>query len=99
DVVSTEIKQMGGTVEILSEQGAGTRFVVRLPFTVSVNRALMVQIGDDLYAIPLNNIQGIVRASSNELQGYYQMPPNERQYQYSGQDYRLEYLGVMLENG
>ena len=98
DVVSTEIKQMGGTVEILSEEGAGTRFVVRLPFTVSVNRALMVRIGDDLYAIPLNNIQGIVRASGNELQGYYQLPSQDRQYQYSGQDYRLEYLGVMLEN-
>jgi chemosensory pili system protein ChpA (sensor histidine kinase/response regulator) len=98
DVVSTEIKQMGGSVEIESEEGKGTRFVVRLPFTVSVNRALMVRLGDDLYAVPLNNIQGIVRASVNDLQEYYSKPRADRGYRYSNRDYRLEYLGVMLEN-
>ncbi|MCY0966369.1 hybrid sensor histidine kinase/response regulator [Parathalassolituus penaei] len=98
DVVSTEIKQMGGAVEIQSVEGQGTRFVVRLPFTVSVNRALMVRTGDDLYAVPLNNIQGIVRVSVNDLQEFYSRPRAERGYRYGGRDYRLEYLGVMLEN-
>ncbi|WP_221793816.1 Hpt domain-containing protein [Oceanobacter mangrovi] len=98
DVVSTEIKQMGGTVEIQSEQGQGTRFVVRLPFTVSVNRALMVRLGDDLYAVPLNNIRGIVRVSGKDLQELYELPAHERAYEYAGNKYPLEYLGVMLEN-
>lgn len=98
DVVSSEIKQMGGSVEIQSEAGVGTRFVVRLPFTVSVNRALMVRVGDDLYAVPLNNIQGIVRAPVNQLQSLYEKPLNERVFEYAGNDYRVEYLGVMLEN-
>ncbi|MCD8521819.1 MAG: Hpt domain-containing protein [Saccharospirillaceae bacterium] len=98
DVVSSEIKQMGGSVEIQSESGAGTRFVIRLPFTVSVNRALMVRVGDDLYAVPLNNIQGIVRAPVAQLQSLYEQPQAERKYHYAGTDYRIEYLGVMLEN-
>merc|ERR1712169_56928 len=61
--------QMGGSVAIQSETGVGTRFVIRLPFTVSVNRALMVRVGEDLYAVPLNNIQGIVRAQVDSLLG------------------------------
>lgn len=98
DVVSSEIKQMGGSVEIQSEAGAGTRFVIRLPFTVSVNRALMVRVGDDLYAVPLNNIQGIVRMPVAQLQSLYEQPQQERLYEYAGTDYRVEYLGHMLEN-
>ena len=98
DVVTSEIKQMGGSVAIQSEAGQGTEFTVRLPFTVSVNRALMVRVGDDLYAIPLNNIEGIVRASATELQTLYDIPSEERRYGYAGNDYRLEYLGNMLDN-
>ena len=99
DVVSSEIKQMGGTVEIRSERGVGTEFEVRLPFTVSVNRALMVRIGEDLYAVPLNNIQGIVRASVPELQSLYEQPESERVFNYAGRDYQLGYLGTMLDEG
>ncbi|UZK04567.1 Hpt domain-containing protein [Venatoribacter cucullus] len=98
DVVASEIKQMGGSVEIQSEAGVGTRFIVRLPFTVSVNRALMVKVGDDLYAVPLNNIQGIVRVPVNQMQALYEQPQAERKYHYASTDYRIEYLGVMLEN-
>ncbi|WP_320819666.1 Hpt domain-containing protein [Thalassolituus sp.] len=97
DVVSSEIKQMGGSVEIRSNPGIGTEFEVRLPFTVSVNRALMVRVGDDLYAVPLNNIQGIVRASVAELQSLYEQPVSERRFEYAGNDYRLDYLGAMLD--
>ena len=97
DVVSSEIKQMGGSVEIRSNPGVGTEFEVRLPFTVSVNRALMVRVGDDLYAVPLNNIQGIVRASVAELQSLYEQPVSERRFEYAGNDYRLDYLGAMLD--
>ena len=97
DVVSSEIKQMGGSVEIRSEAGEGSEFEIRLPFTVSVNRALMVRIGEDLYAVPLNNIQGIVRASVAELQSLYDQPEGERFFNYAGRDYQLGYLGAMLD--
>lgn len=96
DVVNSEIKQMGGTLFINSIPGQGTEFQVRLPFTVSVNRALMVKVGDDLYAVPLDSIQGIVRVPTNQLESLYQLPVADRSFEYGGADHRLEYLGSML---
>ena len=96
DVVHSEIKQLGGAMFIDSRWGHGTEFTVRLPFTVSVNRALMVQIGDDLYAIPLNSIEGIVRVSPFELEHYYQDP--QAHFEYAGEEYLVRYLGAMLDS-
>ncbi|NRB37785.1 MAG: Hpt domain-containing protein [Pseudomonadales bacterium] len=97
DVVHSEIKQMGGTLEINSEQGNGSEFIVRLPFTVSVNRALMVTLGNDTYALPLNTIEGIVRVSPYELEAYYQ--PDAPMFEYAGQSYNLRYMGSLLHRG
>lgn len=94
DVVNSEVKQLGGSMEISTRRGLGTRFVVRLPFTVSVNRALTVSVGTDMYAIPLNSIEGIVRISPFELEAYYQ--PDSPRFEYAGQPYDLRYLGTLL---
>lgn len=91
DVVSSEIRQMGGVLTIRSEVNQGTAFEIRLPFTVSVNRALMVRVGEDQFAIPLVQIEGIVRVSPYELETYYQ--PNAPAFEYAGESYRLDYLG------
>ena len=96
DVVSSEIKQLGGVIEIDSFQGVGTTFTVRLPFTMSVNHALMVQIGEEVYAIPLANIEGIVRVSPFELEEYYSNP--ESTFEYAGIDYSMYYLGHILDH-
>ncbi len=98
DVVASEIKQLGGSLDIDSALGRGTTFTVRLPFTVSVNRALMVSTGgEDFYAIPLNTIEGIVRVSTYELEEYYK-PDAPPMYEYAGQQYRLQYLGSLLNS-
>lgn len=96
DVVHSEIKQLGGSVRIHSAPDAGSQFTIRLPFTVSVNRALMVRVGEDLYAIPLNNIEGIVRVSPYELEAYYQ--PDAPRFEYAGQTYNMRYLGRYVHN-
>jgi chemosensory pili system protein ChpA (sensor histidine kinase/response regulator) len=96
DVVNSEIKQVGGTVVINSQTGVGTEFIVRLPFTVSVNRALMTKVGDALFAIPLNSIEGIVRVSTDNLRELYKQ---ERPvYHYAGREYHLESLGRLLRD-
>lgn len=91
DVVSSEIKQMGGSVSIDSKKGQGTRFIIRLPFTLAMNRALMIRVGEDIYAIPLNQIEGIVRISPYELESYFgdDSPP----FMYARQSYELDYAG------
>lgn len=97
DVVAAEIKQLGGSMMIDSKAGVGTQFVVRLPFTVSVNRALMVQLGNESYAIPLNTIEGIVRVSPFELEHYY--THEEARFEYAGENYQVKYLGTMVTPG
>lgn len=94
DVVDTEIKQLGGTLTINSRTGVGSEFIVRLPFTVSINRALMVVVKEETYAVPLNTIEGIVRVSPYELEAYY--APDAPMFEYAGQPYRLFYLGKLL---
>jgi len=95
DVVNSEIKAMGGSMAIHSAVGKGSEFIVRLPFTVSVNRALMVRIGEDMYAIPLTSIEGIVRVSPFELESYYDDP--EARFEYAGRNYQVRYLGNLLQ--
>ncbi|WP_416311011.1 Hpt domain-containing protein [Pseudomonas sp. W03] len=103
DVAASEVKQLGGSISIHSTLGEGTHFNIRLPFTVSVNRALMVLSGEDLYALPLNTIEGIVRVSPYELEALYEQAAAEGsaapRFEYAGQDYELKYLGDLLNNG
>ncbi|PVZ72161.1 Hpt domain-containing protein [Pelagibaculum spongiae] len=95
DVVNSEIKQLGGNLEISSEAGKGTIFTIRLPFTVSVNRALMVKSGEEIFAVPLNQIQGVLRASPWELEALYQ--EQDPKLEYAGREYQLHYLGAMID--
>ncbi|GAB7528081.1 Hpt domain-containing protein [Pseudomonas sp. 3A(2025)] len=97
DVVHAEVKQLGGSMTIDSVAGQGTRFRIRLPFSVSVNRALMVQCGEEQYAVPLNTIEGIVRVMPAQLLEHYQTQPPR--YRYGGRTYELRYLGDLLGNG
>lgn len=95
DVVATELKQMGGAVSARSEPGKGTTFTMRIPFNVSLNRALLVNCGSETFAIPLESLQGIVRVSSFELEELYEDP--SLSFNYAGQDYDFRYLGAMLQ--
>ncbi len=94
DVVNSEVKQLGGSVSISSTPGKGTRFTVRVPFTVSVNRALMVGVGEDHYAIPLNTIEGIVLLDPEQLDALYKSA--DRTFEYAGVAYRVRYLGHFI---
>lgn len=98
DVVNAEIKQLGGTLEIDSRQGEGSRFTIRLPFTLAMNQALLCSAGEQAYAIPLSSIDSVVRLTQDQLETYFGQGEHAR-YHYAGQDYRVTSLATLLGTG
>ena len=56
DVVRTSVEELGGTVEIETDRGVGTRFVITLPVTLGVMRCLVARVGNERYAIPISSV-------------------------------------------
>ena len=67
DVVHNEVKQLGGSMSVDSQRGAGTTFIIRLPLTLSITQALMVHVGDQLFAVPLAAVVNIVEYPIEKL--------------------------------
>ncbi len=56
DVVKNKIEGLGGDVEVVTKLGEGTTFIVRLPLTLAIIQALMVDVSGEKYALPLNSV-------------------------------------------
>ena len=67
DVVQSMVQSVRGSVRIASRPGKGTRFILQLPITVSVIRALMVEIAGEPYAFPLSRIDRILMVDRKEI--------------------------------
>ncbi|TCK97914.1 two-component system chemotaxis sensor kinase CheA [Natranaerovirga hydrolytica] len=67
DVVKTKIETLGGDIEVRSTLGIGSKFIIRLPLTLAIIQALMVNLGQEKYAIPLNTIQTIEDIKKDEI--------------------------------
>ncbi len=91
DVVASEVKQLGGTLELASETGRGARFLVRLPLNLAMSQALLIGVGHEQYAIPLPSIEGIARIPREQLDDLYS--EDGPSMTYGGADYRVYYLG------
>jgi len=94
DVVANEVKQLGGSLQISSVTGQGTNFTVRLPFTLAITQALVVRTGDEVYALPLPTVEGVVRIARAELETL--LSKSEPSYEYGEQTYRFRHLGMYL---
>ena len=94
DVVNTEIKQLGGLLSIDTERGKGTTFTINMPLTLAITRALMVNVGEDSYAIPLLSVHGVERISGEELQAL--QSEEQPVYRWIDEDYPLMHLGTVL---
>ncbi|EQD74378.1 CheA signal transduction histidine kinase, partial [mine drainage metagenome] len=67
DVVASEIKQLGGSLAIDSVRGQGTRFQIRLPFTLAVTQAILIKQGESVFAVPMTSVQGMARITREDL--------------------------------
>ena len=94
DVVISEIRQLGGVVSVKSEAGKGSRFTIRVPLTVAVTDALVVRAADRYYAIPLVQIERVIRISPEKLYDYYQS--GETTLEVDDNEYRIRYLNEIL---
>ncbi|MGE5628640.1 MAG: chemotaxis protein CheW [Solirubrobacterales bacterium] len=60
DVVKTKISALGGTVDVISEEGKGSSFIIRLPLTLQIIQALLVRVGSETMAISLGYIDRVI---------------------------------------
>ncbi|WP_251860544.1 chemotaxis protein CheA [Clostridium sp. Marseille-Q2269] len=60
DVVKTKITALGGTVDLISEEGKGSSFIIRLPLTLQIIQALLVKVGSETMAISLGYIDRVI---------------------------------------
>lgn len=67
DVVLTNLKRLGGTVDLNSREGAGTQLKISLPLTLAIMPSLLVSVCDETFAVPQVNLLQIVRVPLNEI--------------------------------
>ncbi len=94
DVVNSEIKQIGGSVEIESEAGKGTCFTIRIPFTLAVMQAIGVMAGEHRYLIPVASVAGVARVLPADYQALFEQDKPE--YEFAGQRYTILELEPLL---
>jgi two-component system chemotaxis sensor kinase CheA len=67
DVVKRTIDNLGGHVDIETVLGKGTTFTIKLPLTLAIIQALLVEVGGEIFAIPIANVRETIRISPNEI--------------------------------
>ncbi len=97
DVVATEVKKLGGGLFIDSTLGKGSRFTIRLPFTLAISQALIVRVAEETYALPLATVEGVVRLPRNIVARH--LGKDAPLFEYGGQKYRFQHLGSFVGLG
>jgi len=90
DVVASEVRQLGGTLDIHSQPGKGVNFTLRLPQTLAVTQAVFVRIGETTFAVPIASVRGVGRIGRDALESI------DASYRYGGEDYAVHDLGTLV---
>jgi len=93
DVVASEVRQLGGTLDIRSVPGKGVTFTLRLPQTLAVTQAVFVRIGETTFAVPIASVRGVGRIARDRLDMV------DSTYRYGGEDYEVHDLGTLVGHG
>ena len=93
NVVQSTIQEVGGAVRIVYSPGKGTSFHLQLPLTLSVIRALLVEISDEPYAFPLARINRVYLLERDKIE----MIENRPYFHYEGQNIGLVFAWQILE--
>ena len=94
DVVATEIKRLGGALHMQTYPGTGTEFTIRLPFTLAISHALIARTADELYALPLPTVEGVLRLPLEQVNQY--LGAESAAFEHGGQRYRFQHLAVFV---
>ncbi|MFZ5502706.1 MAG: response regulator [Pseudomonadota bacterium] len=92
DVVRSEITTLGGRIDVKSEKGKGTQFIIHLPLTLAVTQTVMVRCGDATYAIPSAMVAQVQQIKDTQLADLYR----EGNINWGGNSYPVRYLGSLL---
>ena len=77
DVVKTNIEKIGGTIELKSTPGSGTTFIIKIPLTLAIVSALIVEAGKERFAIPQISVVELVRAQKEAGRGHNETAGSE----------------------
>jgi len=69
DVVKTKVEALGGSVKVDSKPGKGTKFRLELPLTLAILQAMLMNVGREIYAVPLQSIVRTVRIKDENIKG------------------------------
>ena len=94
DVVDSEVKKLGGSMRIETTAGQGSRFLIRLPYTLAITHALIVNVGEETFALPLPTVEGITRVSREKILKH--LTDDEPRLDYGGVTYRIQHLGSLV---
>lgn len=67
DVVNQNIRKLKGSIQVVSARGEGSKFIIKLPLTLAITKALLVRSGGETYAIPLESVRESIRLTPADI--------------------------------
>ncbi|MFX0114225.1 MAG: chemotaxis protein CheA [Candidatus Hodarchaeota archaeon] len=67
NIVSRRLDEINGSIVIRTKRGVGTNFIIKLPLTIAIQQALLVEVNKQKFALPLNNVQTVLLVDRDKI--------------------------------